>query len=387
MHSVLVETVSPLPNPTNLLIMEPLGASGAGADKKRNKLGYHRTSVACVHCRRRKIRCLVAADDSQGRCENCIRLRKECQFYPVDQQPQPDRKSSRPGGITLETPSSSADPSIASSSPPPLGGAMDPTDIYQYQQLSLHSTATTPEMTASGFHPSAGFSSVASMGGFATGPTSPVDGVAHPELVPGQTIDPNATYNMGHASPVMWTQGQMLTALPPGVAPHPQHISTGIPSHPQMLSPAAAAPYTVRPDGSIWPTPPPRAITTIPSQPEMYHPHPHHHTIFASSPVPQPELKRSMTSPAPGRSHHQPSPLHSPPSTQIQINYSGQPIPYQHHHPPPPPPAGGGQSQPYPPQWNPGMNAIPMGDGTYTTLYATPEHFQMSGQQHPPTGP
>ncbi|KAK2066483.1 hypothetical protein P8C59_000297 [Phyllachora maydis] len=28
------------------------------ADKKRNKLGYHRTSVACGHCRRRKIRFL-----------------------------------------------------------------------------------------------------------------------------------------------------------------------------------------------------------------------------------------------------------------------------------------------------------------------------------------
>ena len=74
----------------------------------------------------------------------------------------------------METPSSSADPSIASSSPPPtgLGGGMDPSDIYQYQQLSLHSAATTPEMAATGFHPSAGFS-VASMGGFANGTTSP----------------------------------------------------------------------------------------------------------------------------------------------------------------------------------------------------------------------
>lgn len=74
----------------------------------------------------------------------------------------------------METPSSSADPSIASSSPPPtgLGGGMDPSDIYQYQQLSLHSAVTTPEMTATGFHPSAGFS-VASMGGFANGTTSP----------------------------------------------------------------------------------------------------------------------------------------------------------------------------------------------------------------------
>ncbi|KAI1959109.1 hypothetical protein LOZ58_004817 [Ophidiomyces ophidiicola] len=71
-------------------------SAGGGADKKRNKLGYHRTSVACVHCRRRKIRCLLAPEDPQGRCENCIRLKKECHFYPVDQQP-PMEKRGRAG--------------------------------------------------------------------------------------------------------------------------------------------------------------------------------------------------------------------------------------------------------------------------------------------------
>lgn len=58
-------------------------------EKKRNKLGYHRTSVACGHCRRRKIRCIASPGDR--RCSNCIRLKKECNFYPVDQQ------SSNPG--------------------------------------------------------------------------------------------------------------------------------------------------------------------------------------------------------------------------------------------------------------------------------------------------
>ena len=181
---------------------------------------------------------------------------------------------------------------------------------------------------------------------------------------------------MGNPSPVMWTQGQMLAAPPT----HAQQI----PHHAQMLSPAAAAtPYTVRPDGSIWPAPPQRSMTTIPSQPEMYHPHPHQHTIFATpQAVPPPELKRSMTSPAaapPGRT--QLSPLHSPVSTQIPINYSGQHIQYQHHAPPP------AQSQSYPQQWNPSMNTIPMADGTYRTIYAPPEHYQMTGQQHPATGP
>ena len=73
-------------------------AMGLAAEKRRNKLGYHRTSVACGHCRRRKIRCIPSPNDLQGRCINCIRLKKDCSFYPVDQQPPPPpdtRKNSR----------------------------------------------------------------------------------------------------------------------------------------------------------------------------------------------------------------------------------------------------------------------------------------------------
>nr|OQO16576.1 hypothetical protein B0A51_17181 [Rachicladosporium sp. CCFEE 5018] len=62
-------------------------------DKKRNKLGYQRISIACAHCRRRKIRCVLADGDDQNRCQNCIRLRKECIFYPVDQQNAIDNQS------------------------------------------------------------------------------------------------------------------------------------------------------------------------------------------------------------------------------------------------------------------------------------------------------
>ncbi|KAF1808839.1 hypothetical protein P152DRAFT_205292 [Eremomyces bilateralis CBS 781.70] len=53
--------------------------------KPRNKLGYQRTSVACGHCRRRKIRCVIAPTEKSGRCQTCIKLRKECHFYPVEQ--------------------------------------------------------------------------------------------------------------------------------------------------------------------------------------------------------------------------------------------------------------------------------------------------------------
>ncbi|MCJ1250193.1 hypothetical protein MMC30_007419 [Trapelia coarctata] len=86
------------------------------AEKRRNKLGYHRTSVACVHCRRRKIRCLLAPDDPQNRCSNCIRLKKECNFYPVDQQPQVERQP-RAGS---RTEGHSAGNSASSSSSPGL---------------------------------------------------------------------------------------------------------------------------------------------------------------------------------------------------------------------------------------------------------------------------
>lgn len=71
-----------------------LGNSGElspTSGKPRNKLGYHRTSVACGHCRRRKIRCLLASEDPQGRCANCIRLKKECNFYPVEHNPDMQR--------------------------------------------------------------------------------------------------------------------------------------------------------------------------------------------------------------------------------------------------------------------------------------------------------
>ncbi|TVY55191.1 hypothetical protein LCER1_G003900 [Lachnellula cervina] len=105
-------------------------ALALSADKRRNKLGYHRTSVACGHCRRRKIRCIPAPADAQNRCSNCIRLKKECNFYPVDQQPQPDprRRDSQAHsgtGIISETSSPSTSsgqlPEIPSSLPyPPL---------------------------------------------------------------------------------------------------------------------------------------------------------------------------------------------------------------------------------------------------------------------------
>lgn len=74
-------------------------------NKARNKLGYHRTSVACGHCRRRKIRCLLAPDDPQGRCSNCIRLKKECNFFPVEHSVDTQRPSVSGKEMSTGTPS------------------------------------------------------------------------------------------------------------------------------------------------------------------------------------------------------------------------------------------------------------------------------------------
>ncbi|KAK3169040.1 hypothetical protein OEA41_005488 [Lepraria neglecta] len=109
------------------------------AEKRRNKLGYHRTSVACGHCRRRKIRCLLAPDDAQNRCANCIRLKKDCNFFPVDQQPQCDRHP-RTSSKADTGGSTSAD-----SSPAMVGGHL-PEDFNVYSQLPL----SAPYLSARG---------------------------------------------------------------------------------------------------------------------------------------------------------------------------------------------------------------------------------------------
>lgn len=68
-----------------------------------------------AHCRRRKIRCLLAEGDPAQRCQNCIRLKKECVFYPVDQQAVIDQTRSQ-SSTKSTNPSSGVSPS-----PPELG--------------------------------------------------------------------------------------------------------------------------------------------------------------------------------------------------------------------------------------------------------------------------
>lgn len=109
-----------------------------GGSDNQSVDGLAHTSYT-VHCRRRKIRCLVATDDTQGRCENCIRLRKECQFFPVDQQP-PVEKKSRPSS-RIETPTTDrpATTPIASSPTTNLGPDSVET-FYPYQPMPLNTS-------------------------------------------------------------------------------------------------------------------------------------------------------------------------------------------------------------------------------------------------------
>ena len=96
------------------------------------------------HCRRRKIRCLLAPDDAQNRCSNCIRLKKECNFFPVDQQPQMERRPR----TASKAEAGSGEASASSSSSPALiaGQAIEPVDHYdRYPPLPL----STQEFSAS----------------------------------------------------------------------------------------------------------------------------------------------------------------------------------------------------------------------------------------------
>ncbi|KAK4945145.1 hypothetical protein LTR10_015571 [Elasticomyces elasticus] len=126
------------------------GSPMSPADKKRNKLGYHRTAVACGHCRRRKIRCIPAFEDPAGRCQNCIRLKKDCQFFPVDQQNPPPGKRARSGTKT-EGVFSEGDASVASSSP---GGILRSSS---FERIEGDGHLDTPPMASDpgyhGFHP------------------------------------------------------------------------------------------------------------------------------------------------------------------------------------------------------------------------------------------
>ncbi|KAL2808629.1 hypothetical protein BJX63DRAFT_408672 [Aspergillus granulosus] len=216
------------------------------ADKKRYKLGYHRTSVACVHCRRRKIRCLVAADDAQGRCENCIRLRKECQFFSVDQQLSIEMRSR----LSSRIETISVDPPTASSLPPTLTGEQTEC-FYPYQTIPLSSGQEVP-VCSTGAYPD---NSMA----------APMDLSVPWDRFATITSDQQMLATMsGAGKPTMVNMpptvgSQPVTPIAPMSGNPSLPGAPTVPSQPQPLSPTS--PYTVQADGSVWQMTPTRSIT------------------------------------------------------------------------------------------------------------------------------
>ncbi|EEP81179.1 predicted protein [Uncinocarpus reesii 1704] len=221
------------------------GSAGVAADKKRNKLGYHRTSVACVHCRRRKIRCLLAPDDPQGRCENCIRLKKECHFYPVDQQP-PVEKRSR-AGSKAEPPT--PDASIVTT--PTLlgrGPMMEPKDSYfPYPSMPVNET---PEMAT--FNP--GSYGTSTMSPYSPDPTTALGAVQPlaqpsawetPSLYDQQLSGVPPTIQTSPPAGAIWDQNTPMTAT----------ISS-LPAMSSTVNPVGLVPgnntFGIVTDGSPW---------------------------------------------------------------------------------------------------------------------------------------
>ncbi|KAI1430157.1 hypothetical protein F5Y12DRAFT_781398 [Xylaria sp. FL1777] len=119
---------------------ESLGLSG---EKKRNRLGYARTNMACGNCRKRKIRCQPVKDD--GRCSQCIRLKKDCQFYAVDQQPPPTavRAGSKPLPKTM----------LGSAVTPPPIAPNHPGNMQTHQSYNGRTMSASHDMRPPGIRP------------------------------------------------------------------------------------------------------------------------------------------------------------------------------------------------------------------------------------------
>ncbi|EPS28385.1 hypothetical protein PDE_03331 [Penicillium oxalicum 114-2] len=297
----------------------------SSADKKRNKLGYHRTSVACVHCRRRKIRCLVAADDAQGRCENCIRLRKECQFFPVDQQPPVEKKSRPSSGMDVGSAPSATTPMSLPSSPNSLNPESGES-YYPYNPMSM--SVSAGEMAA--FNPGAfaptqmssltpsqhggseDFSGMTTMEG--TPSWEDFTTISDPQML--ATAMASGKGQMMNMTPQTWDSSAVPVAMSPN---SPISCASPMAGHIQPMNPGPAG-YTVQPDGSVWTLPPQpsRAMSYPPQEPGPSF------SAHFQSPM-APDLKRRMTTPAhPNASHANPGPgfnMQMPPGA---IAYSNQ---------------------------------------------------------------
>ncbi|KAF8856440.1 hypothetical protein BDZ45DRAFT_476525 [Acephala macrosclerotiorum] len=94
------------PSMSGYHVCESILVDGLGSirDVMLKHLGYARgapsqpTAIACVYCRRRKVRCSGFDQNPEGRCSSCQRFQQECIFVP--EQP----RSHIPEGVTALTP-------------------------------------------------------------------------------------------------------------------------------------------------------------------------------------------------------------------------------------------------------------------------------------------
>ena len=88
---------------------------------------------------------MSAPDDPQNRCSNCIRLKKECNFYPVDQQPTQERRSRT--GSKVEVKAGTNSTSASSSSSPGLTVGSSADHVENFNHFPLMPIATNPFTT------------------------------------------------------------------------------------------------------------------------------------------------------------------------------------------------------------------------------------------------
>lgn len=100
------------------------------------------------HCRRRKIRCVLAEQDDHGRCQNCIRLKKECVFYPVDSAGGPESRAQQRSGA------GSKSSSVISNSPsdrkPTLPGGESERDFGRFPPLASNAPSEHASLSSGG---------------------------------------------------------------------------------------------------------------------------------------------------------------------------------------------------------------------------------------------
>ncbi|ESZ98523.1 putative C6 transcription factor [Sclerotinia borealis F-4128] len=174
-----------------------------------------RTAIACMYCRRRKIRCTgFNADGSRGQCVNCIRFEQECIFTPVSSQQAfvpVQAMYAANGGTDLSPhvqlfgahgqplPMTTSPPSTQSYRPRPQSYRSPPQSTFE-PQIPYHKFPPAPGF----YHPSRGSSSSVS-------PTQPA---SQQQLPHHQHQQMSALPRPNHIPPLSYQQYPQTSPLP-----------------------------------------------------------------------------------------------------------------------------------------------------------------------------